>query len=89
MYSQRKEATYWKAYKRIFCYVPEIIIHLDIFWNIAYILVTAVQEKNEKLEKERNKRKKRQKKKRKIKGLKLVYKKSLNRRKKADWMEIL
>lgn len=85
MYSQRKEATYWKAYKRIFCYVPEIIIHLDIFWNIAYILVTAVQEKNEKLEKE----KKDKKKKRKIKGLKLVYKKSLNRRKKADWMEIL
>lgn len=69
MYSQRKEATYWKAYKRIFCYVPEIIIHLDIFWNIAYILVTAVQEKNEKLEKERNKRKKRQKKKERSKVL--------------------
>lgn len=57
MYSQIKEATYWKAYKRIFCYVLEIIIHLDIFWNIAYILVMAVQEKNEKLEKERNKKK--------------------------------
>lgn len=84
-YKERKQHT--RRHKKIF-YVPEIIIHLDIFWNIAYILVTTVQEKFEKLEKERNKEK-RQKKIRKIRGLKFVYKKRLNRRKRPDWMEIL